>query len=79
ERLADDLARDERRMAEVRPLERRYAEYLATLPPGPVDPAIVELGWELEELRIGVFAQQLGTRGPVSAKRIARKLDALGA
>ncbi len=29
----------------------------------------------LEELRVSQFAQGLGTRGPVSAKRIRRVLD----
>jgi len=79
ERLAADVARDRRRMAEVRPLERRYAQYLAALGPSDISPEVVDLGWALEELRISVFAQSLGARGAVSAKRVARELDALGA
>jgi ATP-dependent helicase HrpA len=31
--------------------------------------------WLLEELRVSQFAQGLGTRGPVSAKRIRRALE----
>ena len=79
ERLASDAARDQRRMAEVLPLEQRYAAYLARLGRAPVGADVVELGWSLEELRVSVFAQPLGARGSVSAKRIARELDALGA
>jgi ATP-dependent helicase HrpA len=79
DRLADDVARDERRMAEVVPLERRYAAYLGRLGHGPVDADVVELGWSLEELRMSVFAQSLARRGAVSAKRIERELDRLGA
>jgi len=30
--------------------------------------------WQIEELRVSLFAQQLGTDGPVSAKRIRRAL-----
>ncbi len=31
--------------------------------------------WQLEELRVSLFAQSLGTPGPVSAARIRRALD----
>ena len=78
DRLAGDVARDEWRMAEVRPLERRYSALLAAMPRGPVAAEVVELGWSLEELRMSVFAQQLGARGAVSAKRISKELDVLG-
>ena len=78
-RLAGDVARDERRMAEVRPLERRYAAFVRALGPGPAAPEVIELGWQLEELRMSVFAQPLGVSGPVSPKRINSQLAALGA
>jgi ATP-dependent helicase HrpA len=78
DRLADDVARDERRMGEVRPLERRYSSLLTRLPRGPVPAEVVELGWSLEELRVSVFAQQIGAKGAVSAKRISKELTALG-
>jgi ATP-dependent helicase HrpA len=35
------------------------------------------LRWDLEELRVSLFAQELGTRGQVSSKRLARQLQAL--
>ena len=79
DRLAEDVARDHRRMAEVRPLERRYASFLASLTSDRTTPTVVDLGWMLEELRISVFAQPLGARGAVSATKIRRELDALGA
>ena len=34
--------------------------------------------WMVEELRVSLFAQQLGTRHAVSAKRIYRAMDAVG-
>jgi hypothetical protein len=34
-----------------------------------------EVGWLLEELRVAQFAQGLGTREPVSAKRVRRLLN----
>jgi ATP-dependent helicase HrpA len=36
-----------------------------------------EFRWDLEELRVSLFAQELGTRRQVSAKRLARQLEAL--
>jgi ATP-dependent helicase HrpA len=37
-----------------------------------VPAALREVPWLLEELRVSHFAQSLGTRGQVSAKRIRR-------
>ena len=49
-----------------------------TLPFGrAMDPAWQQLRWDLEELRVSMFAQELGTRRQVSAKRLARQLEAL--
>jgi ATP-dependent helicase HrpA len=78
-RLAGEVGRDQRRMAEVRPLEQRYARFVSTFAPQPVPIEVVDLGWQLEELRMSVFAQPLGARGQVSATRLRRSLDALGA
>ena len=41
----------------------------------PLPDALREVPWMLEELRVSHFAQGLGTRGPVSSKRIRRVLD----
>jgi hypothetical protein len=46
------------------------------LPEGvPVAPAVDDVRWMIEELRVGMFAQQLGTRFPVSEKRVRRALE----
>jgi ATP-dependent RNA helicase HrpA len=79
DRLGGDVARDRRRMDEVVPLERRYAAHLRTLDRRPAGADVIEVGWQLEELRVAVFAQSLGARGPVSPTRVARALAALGA
>jgi ATP-dependent helicase HrpA len=34
-----------------------------------------DVRWMIEELRVGAFAQQLGTRFPVSEKRVRRALQ----
>jgi ATP-dependent helicase HrpA len=66
-------------VAEILPLERSYRHLMAALEPAQVTPRVVDAGWLLEELRVSLFAQQLGTRVPVSAARVHTELDALWA
>jgi len=72
-----DVARDARRRADVRPLEQRWEAIARRSAPGRVPPDVVELGWLLEELRISVFAQPLGTHTSVSPTRLRKLLDDL--
>ncbi|HEY9240678.1 MAG TPA: DUF3418 domain-containing protein, partial [Streptosporangiaceae bacterium] len=56
-----------------------YARVLAGLPPSRRQTADVQaVRWMIEEFRVSLFAQMLGTRGPVSEQRIERALDQLG-
>jgi ATP-dependent helicase HrpA len=64
-------ARDGQRMAEVRPMEQRYLRRLAELK-GRHDGRIDDFRWQLEELRISLFAQELRTPQPVSVKRLEK-------
>jgi ATP-dependent helicase HrpA len=76
ERLPDAPAPDRDRMRAVHELEEAYRRRLEELPPGrPVPLALLEVKWMLEELRVSHFAQHLGTRGPVSGKRIRAVLQ----
>ena len=72
ERLPDATAVDRDRMNAVHELERAYRERAAA---NPGADGLREIPWMLEELRVSHFAQSLGTRGPISAKRIRRALD----
>ena len=36
-----------------------------------------DLRWQIEEYRVSLFAQQLGTRNPVSAKRLEKQFESL--
>jgi ATP-dependent helicase HrpA len=66
-------------MRSVHELEEAYGRRRDAWPNGrPLPDALREVPWLLEELRVSHFAQGLGTRGPVSAKRIRRRLDAAG-
>jgi ATP-dependent helicase HrpA len=77
EKLPRDLDRDEVRMAVVGGLTDEWRALLADVPPGEdPDPRLAEIRWMLEELRVSLFAQTLGTAHPVSEKRVRRVLDA---
>ena len=80
ERLPAAQAADLDRMGAVHELEQAYRRRLAALPPGATPPApLREVPWLLEELRVSHFAQGLGTRAPVSSKRIRRAIEDGGA
>ncbi|HEX4248304.1 MAG TPA: ATP-dependent RNA helicase HrpA, partial [Pseudonocardia sp.] len=78
ETLPREPTRDRDWMARVHEVRLAYDELLAAQPPGrPVPPAVAEIRWMIEELRVSFFAQTLGTRYPVSEKRIYRAIDDL--
>jgi len=76
--LSETPGKDRARMTEYERVAQAYADAGGTipLPPGS-PPALVEVRWLLEEYRISVFAQRLGTAQPVSPQRIAKALAEL--
>ncbi len=58
--------------------EDAYAALCARQPPGPLPARVEAIAWMLEELRVGLFAQSLKTRYPVSAKRVRTAIAAAG-
>jgi ATP-dependent helicase HrpA len=77
ERLPGAPGADAERMRTVHELEALHARRLAACPPDrPAPLALHDVRWLLEELRVSVFAQALGTRVPISPKRIRQVLDA---
>jgi ATP-dependent helicase HrpA len=75
---ATDPARDAERMAAVHRVTDAYSRAVAELPPARrQDPGVQSVRWMIEELRVSLFAQVLGTSGPVSEKRIRAALDRL--
>jgi ATP-dependent helicase HrpA len=76
ERLPNAPAADLDRMRAINELEEAYRRRITTWPAGrPLPAALAEVPWLLQELRVAQFAQGMGTRGPVSAKRIRRALE----
>jgi ATP-dependent helicase HrpA len=67
-------------MVTVRRLEAEYSGLLETLPPTRArSPEAIALGWQLEELRVSLFAQTLGAKGSVSEARIRKAIALLRA
>jgi ATP-dependent helicase HrpA len=80
DRLPGTLARDRQLMVSVQEIEQEYRELRAELPVGgPADEGLREIRWMIEELRVNLFAQGLGTAYPVSDKRIFKAMDQLPA
>ncbi|MBS7456760.1 ATP-dependent RNA helicase HrpA [Coralloluteibacterium stylophorae] len=77
ERAKRDPARDQQRMLEIAPFVEALDAARAAGKAGSAD--WQGLRWDIEELRVSLFAQELGTRGAVSAKRLARRVEALRA
>ncbi len=76
EKLRSDPARDAQRLQEVAALQAPWLREVAARK-GIVDPRLEEFRWLLEELRVSLFAQELRTPMPVSAKRLQKAWDAL--
>ncbi|MFT4294635.1 MAG: ATP-dependent RNA helicase HrpA [Micropruina sp.] len=61
----------------IEQLEDEYAALCARYPAGPLPTDVADVGWLLEELRVSLFAQTLGTAAPVSAKRVRTAMAAV--
>lgn len=78
ERLQQDPNRDAAGLAAIQPHQRRLDEALARHARRAIrDPALAQVRWLVEEYRISLFAQDLGTRERVSEKRLARAWEAV--
>lgn len=75
ERALRDPVRDQARMLELMP----FVDALADARSRGVDlaPDWQALRWDLEEFRVSLFAQELGAKGGISAKKIATRLGQL--
>jgi ATP-dependent helicase HrpA len=75
---AANPGRDGERMAAVHRVTDAYQRSMAALPAAQRSGADAQsVRWMIEELRVSLFAQVLGTPGPVSEKRILAALAAL--
>ncbi|MBD3782795.1 MAG: ATP-dependent RNA helicase HrpA [Micrococcales bacterium] len=65
---------------QVDAVESAYADLLESLPAVRRGaPEVADIAWMVEELRVSLFAQTLGTNGPVSEKRVRRAIAEVAA
>ena len=76
DKLAQDVNRDRAAMLRVEQVQQAYQQLLAKLPKSkPISDEIAEIRYMIEELRVSLFAQQLGTKYQVSDKRILNVIE----
>ncbi|MGK4216870.1 ATP-dependent RNA helicase HrpA [Kocuria marina] len=79
DKLSGHLQRDAVAMQTVHDLEAEYCAAVDAVPSTvPTPAALRAVRWDLEELRISFFAQELGTAHTVSEKRIRKRLREIG-
>jgi ATP-dependent helicase HrpA len=77
DRLGQDPTRDRAGQARIAQVQKEYDAMQAALPPSRRRAeAVAEIRWMIEELRVNIFAQALGTPYPVSEQRIYKAMDA---
>ncbi len=74
----ENPARDTERAAALTRLETRLAALARSPRAAATAAARDEISWLLEELRVSLFAQELGTAVPVSEKRVEARLAEIG-
>ena len=76
DKLAQDVNRDRAAMLRVEQVQQAYQQLLAKLPKSkPISDEVAEIRYMIEELRVSLFAQQLGTKYQVSDKRVLLEIS----
>ena len=76
DKLPVDPHSDRARMLKVQHIGQAWEQWRSKLPPKHRDDEdVLAIRWMLEELRVSLFAQQLGTPYPVSEKRIQQAME----
>ncbi|WP_257812640.1 ATP-dependent RNA helicase HrpA [Aggregatibacter actinomycetemcomitans] len=71
DKLSQDVNRDRAAMLRVEQVQQAYQQLLSKLPKSkPISDEVAEIRYMIEELRVSLFAQQLGTKYQVSEKRV---------
>ena len=77
EKLRADPARDAKSMAEWSGAATQFLRISKTQAGKNTDPRMTEFRWMLEELRVSLYAQELRTPMPVSAKRLQKVWESM--
>ena len=75
EKIKVDANKDRASQIELDKLYEQYDKLMDKLPKGqPIPSDLRDVYWMLEELKVSMFAQTLGTKYPVSAKRVKQAM-----
>ncbi len=78
DRLPQAIQADRDRMQRVHAVQEAYDRLVQALPPARAGAdQVTDIARQIEELRVSLWAQQLGTPRPVSEQRVMRAIDAL--
>ena len=78
DKLPIDPQRDRLQLLKISQVQQAYQGLLNKQPKGkPVPPEVAAIRWMIEELRVSLFAQTLGTAYPISEKRILQQISDL--
>jgi ATP-dependent helicase HrpA len=76
DRVRNSIQRDQELMKEVMSLQLPWVRALSQLK-GQEDESLNQFGWQLQELRVSLFAQELRTPMPVSSKRLQKAWETM--
>ena len=79
DRFGLDPAKDRQKVVQLEPYHQEFQERAGERCSKQRSAILQEVRWMLEEFRISLFAQELGTEQPISAKRLDRKFEELRA
>ena len=77
DRFRLDPAKDRQKFGQLEPYQQEFQERVGERCSSQRSAILQGVRWMLEEFRISLFAQELGTEQPVSAKRLDRKFEEL--
>lgn len=76
DKLPQNINNDRLRMIQVQAVEQQYLQWRAKLAPTEQEsPKVIAIRWMIEELRVSLFAQVLGTPYSISDKRILQQMQ----
>ena len=76
EKLGSNMAKDRQTMNIIEEVKNEYQTWLNSLPENQKTLSkVINIKWMIEELRVNLFAQQLGTPYPISTKRIRQQIE----
>ena len=76
EKLMGNVMKDRQSMNIIEEVENQYEKWVNSLPQiVRSKDSVINIRWMIEELRVNLFAQQLGTPYPISPKRVKQQIE----